>query len=297
MYFYMSYIKPDGNLEIQFSSNLHLALFTSLVTTSFSKNTHHSISMSMSQEQKAAIELAVTTAVAASSNVGAVALKLPPFWDGKPKAWFRHVEAQFHIKGITQDETKFHYTVAALPGSVVNAMDHEIDNATDGEKYKTLKEALLERYVQPPVKQLLDFFSMSPISSDTTPSELADTIRPFANFTTHQIHMALFISKLPTRVQPIISKEAESFKSLREAAKAAEALLAAAPAAPGFISAVRNTSFGSSKFCQYHQKFGPRAKNCVRPCQWKKHPPSKVNAIEHQGDNDNTESGNESFFH
>lgn len=44
----------------------------------------------------------------------AVALKLPDFWLHDPALWFVHVEAQFALRGILTDDTKYHHVVGSL---------------------------------------------------------------------------------------------------------------------------------------------------------------------------------------
>ena len=48
------------------------------------------------------------------ANENAVALKLPPFWISQPGVWFQQAEAQFTLRNITADDTKYFYVVAAL---------------------------------------------------------------------------------------------------------------------------------------------------------------------------------------
>ena len=39
----------------------------------------------------------------------AVALKLPPFWAHKPRVWFAQAEAQFALRDISVDNTRYSY--------------------------------------------------------------------------------------------------------------------------------------------------------------------------------------------
>jgi len=43
-----------------------------------------------------------------------VTLKLPVSWTCQPEVWFAETEAQFHIRGITADATKYYYVMSAL---------------------------------------------------------------------------------------------------------------------------------------------------------------------------------------
>ena len=52
--------------------------------------------------------------------VDAVSLKFPTFWAQHPQVWFRQAEAQFHIRKITRNETKYYHVVAALDQQAAN---------------------------------------------------------------------------------------------------------------------------------------------------------------------------------
>ena len=53
-------------------------------------------------------------------RVGAVALKLPPFWPESAEVWFAQAEAQFNIKGINNSTTKFYHCVASMSQEVAS---------------------------------------------------------------------------------------------------------------------------------------------------------------------------------
>ena len=93
-------------------------------------------------------------------TASAVALKLPTFWANNPKLWFCSVEAQFAIRNIVADETKFHYVVAALTDDMANAVADVITKPPTNDKYSTIKNSLTRFYQIPPVKKVLKFIQI-----------------------------------------------------------------------------------------------------------------------------------------
>ena len=49
-------------------------------------------------------------------HVGHLSLKLPPFMEDDPEAWFGLVEAQFELRSVTGDSKKFYHTISVLQG-------------------------------------------------------------------------------------------------------------------------------------------------------------------------------------
>ena len=63
----------------------------------------------------------------------AVALKLPIFWTAQPDVWF--AQAQFNLRGITADDTKYYYVVAALDQDTATRVLDLISQPPDDNKY------------------------------------------------------------------------------------------------------------------------------------------------------------------
>ena len=78
----------------------------------------------------------------AKEEVSAVSVKLPTFWPQQPKVWFAQVEAQFAIRNITKEDTKYHYVISALDQEtavrVLDLLETQPENP-----YETLKTRLI----------------------------------------------------------------------------------------------------------------------------------------------------------
>ena len=78
--------------------------------------------------------------------LAAVALKLPPFWPEDPETWIQQVEAQFHIRGVVQDTTKFYHVVEALDPPTARRLRDTIKSAPAGARYDTLRICFVDTF-------------------------------------------------------------------------------------------------------------------------------------------------------
>ena len=88
--------------------------------------------------------------VAGIESVDLVGLKLLTFWTDRPSVWFRQAKAQFRLRKITVEETKFNHVLIALDNRTSGEVEHVIDNPHPKTPYTTLKEALLEAFEKKP---------------------------------------------------------------------------------------------------------------------------------------------------
>ena len=91
--------------------------------------------------------------------VVAVNLKLPPFWSSDPKVWFEQVKAQFRIRGITSQRTKFDYIVASLSQEFATEVRDLIIRPLTDFPYDTLREQLIKRTTASEQRKLQQLFS------------------------------------------------------------------------------------------------------------------------------------------
>lgn len=250
--------------------------------------------------------------------VNAVAIKLPPFWSAEPKSWFNRVDSIFRLKGINQELTKFDHVVAILPSEFHWAAMDEIDDPDEEKPYTVLKAALLGRFQQHPVKEVLDMLERSEVPGEMSPSQLEDGIKGLSK--DHDILLkAIFVRGINRAVRGQVLDKFKAGSTIREARETAESLLEELPQAQGNVSAVQgyrgpgqrsgaNQRFGQNRgqgslggssrnkqfvpWCRHHKKFGPKAYGCVKPCGFIRR--SNTSALTYEPEES---SGNEEAYH
>ena len=95
----------------------------------------------MATEQQ--IQDAVQAALEAdrAARVTAVSVKLPPFWPEKTRLWFAKAEAQFDVKGITVEKTKYSYVVSMLDEKTAEQAMDIIETPPAENPYTALNKA------------------------------------------------------------------------------------------------------------------------------------------------------------
>ena len=77
--------------------------------------------------------------------VNKVSIKAATFNENSPSNWFRTLEAQFSLNGITVSRTKHLYVMSQLPTEV---MDNVPDDILEGTDYDLLKSTIIEFYTK-----------------------------------------------------------------------------------------------------------------------------------------------------
>ena len=217
------------------------------------------------------------------ADTHAVILKLPVFWADHPRVWLQQAEAQFAVRNVTADNTKYHYVVAALHQATALRVIDVLEDPPQHNKYDNLKRRLtyifgLSRRQR--VDQLLDIGLHS--LGDRRPSQLMDEM--LALLGSHKPCMlfeSIFLRCMPEDIRLQLSTS--SFDDLRALAKTADEFWQAkVQSGVVFASNTRTkrsatrkpamtTSSGESPardrdVCFYHQRFGDAARTCVQPC-------------------------------
>ena len=111
-----------------------------------------------------------------TADTHAVGLKLPVVWVDHLRVWLQQAEAQFAVRNVTADNTKYHYVVAALDhATALRVIDVLEDPPPQHNKYDNLRRRLTDIFGlsrRQRADQLLDIGLHS--LGDRRPSQLMD---------------------------------------------------------------------------------------------------------------------------
>lgn len=212
--------------------------------------------------------------VAAAIAVQAVSLKLPTFLAARPDVWFQQTEAQFALRGITEQTTMYFYLLTALDPVVAERMAGDVASVPADNKYSYLKRKLMEVYGltdDQKADQLLDLAGLG----DWKPSQLCAHIQSLT-VDKDVILRRIFLRQLPEDVR--VQVAALDTTDLSTLARKADDIMAA-KRIPAFVNAAsrppkRLPPHNPEKtgMCWYHTKFGKKAKACRPPCRFQSPP-------------------------
>lgn len=200
-------------------------------------------------------------------ETNAVSVKLPTFWPTRPTIWFIQAEAQFALRKIISDDTKYHHLVSSLTADVADRVLHQLQNPPDVDKYKALKDKLLAKY-EPSEQERAQELLVTEGLGEKKPSELLDYMRALHNGATDQLFRALFLQQLPQDIQQLLAVfEDDDIDTL---AKRADAIVAVQRGSTlsKIKSSEKKVSSKKEGWCWYHTTFAERATKCRPPCTY-----------------------------
>lgn len=209
------------------------------------------------------------------NGANAVSLKLPQFWTRQPEVWFTQAEAQFAIRNITADTTKYHYVVAALDQDTATRILDLLQTPPAQDQYQGLKNRLLKTFSLSELQRANLLLDM-PDLGDDAPSVLMDKMLTLLG--SHEpcfLFRQLFLRRMPEDIRATLVHS--KIQDARALAEAADQLWQARQSQASAIRRVgagqAGTAATSSKprnsdLCFYHSRFGPNAKKCNPPCKY-----------------------------
>ncbi|XP_004520883.1 uncharacterized protein LOC101453002 [Ceratitis capitata] len=109
-----------------------------------------------------------------------VSIRCPAFNAERPALWFAQLEGQFHLAGIVDEITKYHYASSHLDAKAAAEVEDLLLNVPTAMPYSRLKEALVERLTlsrDARLQQLLDRETLG----DSKPSQFLRHLRSLDN--------------------------------------------------------------------------------------------------------------------
>ena len=218
-------------------------------------------------------------------DIQAVAVKLPQFWPADPDLWFAQAEAEFTIKKITADETKYSYLVAALPQETARRVRDVLKSPPEANKYESLKRRLETTFLLSETDRANRLLEIGDLG-DRKPTELMDEIQALCgDHAFCLLAKQIFINALPQAIR--LQMNDVDFDDPQEAARKADELWSTVqhqdkrnntvsavsvkskrtqPADTSSQTPLADNSTASQGFCFFHKRFGNEAYRCKGPC-------------------------------
>ena len=125
----------------------------------------------------------------------AVALKLPTFWTSQPRVW---LEAQFAIRKITADDTKYYHVLSALDQDTATRL---ISSPPPENKYQVLKDRLVDTFGLSKRERASLLLHTRPLG-DSKPSVLMDEMLALlGDHPPCMLFEQLFLERLPEDIR------------------------------------------------------------------------------------------------
>ncbi|KOC59935.1 hypothetical protein WH47_10529 [Habropoda laboriosa] len=221
-------------------------------------------------------------------QVNKISIRVPPFWPEQPAVWFKQLEAQFQLNGITADSTKFYHTISQLENKYAVEVHDVICNPPERERYETIKQELIHRVSTSQTRKIHQLLEKEEIG-DRTPSQFLRHIKTLAGDTVSEEFLrTLWSSRLPATTQAIVSPPpqvaavanqtpdpmqqrlekmefqiAELTNLLRR-----QQVAGTSKRRSRSRSRNRSRSPATKGYCWYHLTFGARSTKCKEPCTY-----------------------------
>lgn len=207
-----------------------------------------------------------------------VSVKLPPFYTEDPDGWFLQAEAQFEIRGISQDSTRYWHLAASLDASTASRAARVTKRYAGTLKYQHLKDWLLKTFGFSKFERAERILAVTGLG-DRKPSELADyLLRTLGDHSPRILLQHILLRSLPQHVQDsLATTEVEDLEGLADAAdevmsrprKSDSVYLTQQEISDEREAVHRVESRPKDDLCYFHRRFGKAARQCRPPCSWK----------------------------
>ncbi len=138
-------------------------------------------------------------------------VKLPSFWLAAPEAWFGVAEAQFELRHVADEKTRYYHVLAALPEVTVRAIADLVGGTVPEDAYTQVKRRLLATHALTEFQRLEKLLQLQQLSAQRPSELLADMMQlcPAGESATKLFRM-LFLHKMPQELRIILAEDSVS---------------------------------------------------------------------------------------
>ncbi len=141
-----------------------------------------------------------------AAAIGAVAVKIPEFFDWNVALWFAQIDASFDSAKVVHSRTRFDHVVSKLKPAIAARVASHIQNPDANDPYGVLKEALIKACA--PTDQQRVQRVLGAALGDKVPTALLQeliTLWPDPDPEESRVFKAIFIGKMPAALQPTLA--------------------------------------------------------------------------------------------
>lgn len=191
--------------------------------------------------------------------IGAVAtIRPPPFTPQDPELWFAIIDSMLANSRIVNVNDKFNFVISHVGPSALLAVRDIIRVQPEADKYKTIKQTLIERLSDSNSKKILQLLEDQSMGS-RTPSAYYRHLRSLApsNDISDEVLKGIWERRLPSSIRPAL---AVATGSLAEIAKLADKIFDLFPSQNSEVGAINSlTTSSTSKHNQISESCGELA--------------------------------------
>ncbi|CAN7937515.1 unnamed protein product, partial [Ixodes hexagonus] len=132
----------------------------------------------------------------------------PPFWPKNPTVWLMQVEAQFRLRHITSQKTRYLHIVSSLPANVADELADILATPDPVSPFDQLKAAILDRKTEFEHSRLQQLITTEELG-DRRPSQLLLRMRQLLGAQNqdpnNHLLRELFLQRLPSTMLPVLA--------------------------------------------------------------------------------------------
>ena len=152
----------------------------------------------------------------------AASVKLPEFWQSDPAAWFQHVEALFHLRRITEDDSRYFLVVAALDQHSTRRVMQLLRDPPRHGKYAALRQLLLRRYSLSAAERADKMLALPGLGDGSAVDLMDSMLSPLGSDVGGFLFPHIFLRQLPPPVRAALANSpcltASDYRGLAEEA-------------------------------------------------------------------------------